>query len=154
MKNNVVFVQLNPHACRTYLFHADGVKEAVLVDPVLEHVPDYVERLKQDGLRLTHVVDTHTHADHISGGPSLKDRRGCEYVMHTSAPAHCVSLFVRDRQQLELAGVRVADNDGPGFEMIEAARTQPASTEPMSAHRSRGSSDAFGSSGISSGIRE
>ena len=44
----------------------------MLVDPVLEHVPEYIDRLMKDELRLTHVIDTHTHADHISGGPSLK----------------------------------------------------------------------------------
>ncbi len=114
MKSDIEFIQLNPHACRTYLFRARGIEEAVLVDPVLEHVPEYVERLKDEGLRLTHVIDTHTHADHISGGPSLKDRTGCEYVMHTSAPAHCVSLFVTDRQQLELAGIPVEILHTPG----------------------------------------
>ena len=61
-----------PARLSNYLFRARGSKEAVLVDPVLEHVPEYIDRLMKDELRLTHVIDTHTHADHISGGPSLK----------------------------------------------------------------------------------
>lgn len=43
-------------------------RETILVDPVLEHAEDYLKTLDQRKLTLTHVIDTHTHADHISGG--------------------------------------------------------------------------------------
>ncbi|MCI0400750.1 MAG: MBL fold metallo-hydrolase, partial [Gammaproteobacteria bacterium] len=62
----IVFRQLNPHACRTYLVGTKGASEVVLIDPVLEHVKEYLELLDKEKLKLTHVIDTHTHADHIS----------------------------------------------------------------------------------------
>lgn len=88
--------QLNPHACRTYLLGVESAAEVLLVDPVLEHVGDYLELLERENRRLTHVIDTHTHADHISGAAALRDEIGCEYVMHTRAPARCVSVRVAD----------------------------------------------------------
>ncbi len=88
--------QLNPHACRTYLLGAVGAVEVVLVDPVLEHVSDYLALFVREHLKVTHVIDTHTHADHISGAAALRDETGCEYVMHTRAPARCVSVRVAD----------------------------------------------------------
>jgi glyoxylase-like metal-dependent hydrolase (beta-lactamase superfamily II)/rhodanese-related sulfurtransferase len=72
------------------------VEEVLLVDPVLEHVGGYLELLERENLRLTQVIDTHTHADHISGAAALRDETGCAYVMHTRAPARCVSVRVAD----------------------------------------------------------
>jgi glyoxylase-like metal-dependent hydrolase (beta-lactamase superfamily II) len=65
--------QLNPHACKTYMVGLEGTTDVVLIDPVIEHVNDYVDLLKDRGLTLNMVIDTHTHADHIYGGASLKD---------------------------------------------------------------------------------
>src|SRR5215831_76293 len=73
-KDRMIFTQLNPGSCRTYLIADEKSREAVLVDPVLEHVQDYIKTIEQQKLTLTHVIDTHTHADHISGGASLKDQ--------------------------------------------------------------------------------
>jgi len=109
-----IFRQLNPHACRTYLTGTKGSPEAVLVDPVLEHVNDYLELLDREKLKLTHVIDTHTHADHLSGGAALKDRTDCEYVMHTKAPAHCAGFRISDGSELHLGGVPVKVMHTPG----------------------------------------
>ena len=100
----MTFEQLNPHYCRTYLItHEDA---AVLVDPVIDHFSDYLKLLESRSLRLTHVIDTHTHADHISAGSALRDATDCEYVMHQNAPAGCVSVRVKDGDVLTLGGVR------------------------------------------------
>ncbi len=111
---NVTLEQLNPGPCRTYVLGQEGISEVALVDPVLEHVDDYIRMLEERRLTLTHVIDTHTHADHISGGPSLKDRTECEYVMHTSAPAHCVSYRVADEAKLFVAGIPIRVLHTPG----------------------------------------
>lgn len=108
----MTFEQLNPASCWTYLI-AHG-NEAVLVDPVIDHVSDYLELLEKRQLILTHIVDTHTHADHISAGPSLKDATDCAYVMHEKAPPKCVTQHVHDGDSLILAGQQVKVIETPG----------------------------------------
>ena len=88
--------QLNPHACKTYLIGMDGSQEAVLIDPVMEHVNDYVRLLEERKIVLTMVIETHTHADHISGGAALKDMLNCEYAMFEKAFSQCASLKLAD----------------------------------------------------------
>jgi len=107
------FEQLNPAACRTYLLNDDN-NNAVLIDPVIDHVSDYLNLLKNRNLTLTHVVDTHTHADHISAGPSLRDATDCDYVMHPLAPAKCVTVRVKDGDELVLAGRKAKVMETPG----------------------------------------
>ena len=108
----MIFEQLNPHYCRTYLIATED--SAVLVDPVIDYFNDYLDLLKNRKLRLTHVIDTHTHADHISAGSSLRDITDCEYVMHENAPAGCVSVRVRDGDVLTLNGIRFDVVSTPG----------------------------------------
>lgn len=108
------FDQLNPGACRTYVIGRRNSKEAALVDPVLDRLEDYIVYLKKERLKLVAVLDTHTHADHISAGPALRDLTGCPYIMHESAPAGCVTERLKDGQTFELAGVAVRAIHAPG----------------------------------------
>jgi len=108
----MTFEQLNPASCWTYLITEAG--EAVIVDPVIDHVSDYLTLLKDRDLRLTHVVETHTHADHISAGPSLRDATDCAYIMQASASPKCVTQKVKDGDILTLAGQEVKVLETPG----------------------------------------
>lgn len=110
----MLFQQLNPHACRTYLIGDEKSHEATLIDPVLEHVEDYLTHLDQRKLTLTHAIDTHTHADHISGGAALKDQTGCQYVMHRKAPARCVTFHLTDGFELRFGNIPVKVMGTPG----------------------------------------
>jgi glyoxylase-like metal-dependent hydrolase (beta-lactamase superfamily II)/rhodanese-related sulfurtransferase len=110
----MLFQQLNPHACRTYLAGRQGSSEVILIDPVLEHVDEYMELLDKKKLNLTHVIDTHTHADHISAGAVLKDLTGCGYVMHTKAPAHCVTFRLIDGFECHFGEIPVKVMHTPG----------------------------------------
>jgi sulfur dioxygenase len=94
--------QLNPNACLTYLIIREGSNKAAIVDPVLEHLEDYTDLLKREGLDLEYIVDTHTHADHISCGPALKDVTGAKYLMHGDAPAKCVDTKITEETEMEL----------------------------------------------------
>lgn len=111
---NLSFRQLNPHSCRTYLIGEEGSGDVVIVDPVLEHVNEYVELLKKERLKLTHAIDTHTHADHISGGSSLRDLTDCDYVMHTQAPVKCATQRIRDGSELSFISTPVKVMHTPG----------------------------------------
>ena len=88
--------QVNPHACKTYMLRPEGSKEIVLIDPVLDHVKEYADMIKNKGLMLSLVLDTHTHADHISGGASLKDLFDCAYAMHMNSPVKCAAFRLTD----------------------------------------------------------
>ncbi len=96
--------QLNPHSCRSYLIGVEGKNEVMLIDPILEHQRSYLDLLEKRGCRLTHVVDTHTHADHISGAAALKDATDCDYIMHANAPAMCANFRVADGFEWDYAG--------------------------------------------------
>ncbi|MEK6548850.1 MAG: rhodanese-like domain-containing protein [Nitrospirota bacterium] len=121
----MIFTQLNPGACRTYLIADEKSRESVLVDPVLEHVQDYLKTIAQQKLALTHVIDTHTHADHISGGAALKDQTGCEYVMHANAPARCVTIHLTDGFECHLGNVPVKVMSVPGHTKDSVALVLP-----------------------------
>ena len=89
----MIFSQLNHASCKTYLIGTDSSK-IILIDPVLEHVNEYIDYLEKNNLTLKIIIDTHSHADHISGAASLKDRTDCEYVMHENAPSKCVAVII------------------------------------------------------------
>lgn len=111
---SLTFRQLNPHACRSYLVRLENEPECVVIDPVLDHVQDYVDRLHKDGLELVLAVDTHTHADHISGCAALRDLTGCDYLMHIKSAARCANHRVRDGDTFHLFGEPVKIMHTPG----------------------------------------
>ena len=82
---DITYDVLNDSSCRTYIIYNEQSKEAIFIDPVMDFVDSSMRYLDLTGLTLTHVIDTHTHADHISGSTALKQRTGCEYVMHRSS---------------------------------------------------------------------
>ena len=61
----------------TYLIASAKGREAIIIDPVLENVEDYISTLKQLDLKLVKVIDTHIHADHITGASKLKQATKC-----------------------------------------------------------------------------
>src|SRR5207247_3017157 len=113
-KRQMIFEQLNPGACRTYLIGCEEARQAALVDPVLEHVDDYVRLLEKERWKLAYIVDTHTHADHISGGPALCDHRHASYVMHTLARPHCPTQRVNEGDSLRFGTVSLKMLYTPG----------------------------------------
>jgi len=97
--------QLNPHACKTYLLGIEGSNEVAFIDPVIDHINDYGKLVKKRHLRVSKIIETHTHADHISGAASLKDVFDCDYVMHLQAPAICANFRVSDNMQWLFLGM-------------------------------------------------
>jgi sulfur dioxygenase len=92
----VLFRQLNPHACKTYLIGIDGSPDIALIDPVVDHVSEYLDMIEKEGRLLALVIDTHTHADHISGAAAMKDATGCSYLMHETGRPKCADFRVPD----------------------------------------------------------
>lgn len=110
----MIFTQLNPGPCRTYLVASETTREAAIVDPVIDRVEEYMKQLEQDHWHLAYVIDTHTHADHISGGPVLCDHLQVPYVMHDLARQHCPSHRVKDGEQLRLSDIIITCQHTPG----------------------------------------
>lgn len=104
--------QLNEGAaCRSYLLADPESREAVIIDPVLERVEPHVEALRRDGLRLLLAIDTHLHADHLSGARALALRTGARTA---GAPAQSVDLPLFEGDLLRLGRHRVEVLATPG----------------------------------------
>lgn len=88
--------------CRTHLVVAERTREAVLVDPLLTRVDADLAVLRERGLTLRWVVDTHTHADHLSAGSLLMKKSDAGYLMHDSTRVTTVTRRVSDGEELGL----------------------------------------------------
>lgn len=110
----MILKQLNPHGCKTYLLRENNSKEIILVDPVIDHVKDYIDMLYKDDMKLAYVIDTHTHADHISGSAALMDRTDCQYIMHQIAPAKCPGYRVKEGDLVQFGNIKIDIIETPG----------------------------------------
>src|SRR5262249_2323114 len=99
---------------RSYLVSCPRSREALLVDPLAEDVDRVLQKIERDGLKLRLVVDTHTHADHLSGGAEMAKRAGGPYAAHESAGSPAVTERLRDGQTLAIGDVRVEVMHTPG----------------------------------------
>jgi sulfur dioxygenase len=98
----------------TYLLASARGREALLIDPVKEQVPQYLAAIEALELKLVHAIDTHTHADHITGLGDLRDATGCVTLMGEFTKAACVSQNVRDGEPVQLDGVTLQALYTPG----------------------------------------
>lgn len=98
----------------TYLLAASEGTEAILIDPVLDKVDRYLQLLEELDLRLLKVVDTHVHADHITGMGALRDRTQCVTIMGEQSKVNVVSQRVSDGDIISVGGVRLKSIYTPG----------------------------------------
>ena len=89
----------------SYLLASRPGGEALIIDPVLERVDRYIQLLNELDLRLVKAVDTHLHADHITGIGALRDRAHCITVMGEQSKADIVSMRLSDGERLVVEGV-------------------------------------------------
>ena len=98
----------------TYLLGGRAGGEALVIDPVQEQVERYLTLLDELELTLAKVVDTHVHADHISGMAELRDRTKCVTVMGRETPVDVVSMRVGDGDPVTVEGVSLRALHTPG----------------------------------------
>ncbi|MFZ0606749.1 MAG: MBL fold metallo-hydrolase [Xanthobacteraceae bacterium] len=91
----------------TYLLASRPGGEALIIDPVLEKVDRYLQLIRELDLRLVKAVDTHLHADHITGLGALRDRTHCITVMGDNTKADVVSMRVAEGDRVEIEGLRL-----------------------------------------------
>ena len=98
----------------TYLISSGHGREALIIDPVLEKTDQYINLVNQLDLRLVKVIDTHIHADHISGLAELRDKTKCITVMGENAPADVVSMNVKDNEKISIENIELTALYTPG----------------------------------------
>ena len=98
----------------TYLIASNKGREALIIDPVLENVDQYIKLLKELDLKLVKVIDTHIHADHISGIAKLRDKTNCVTVMGDQTPANVVAMHVADEEKILIDGLELQAIYTPG----------------------------------------
>ena len=98
----------------TYLLASRHGGEALIIDPVLERVDRYIQLLKELDLRLVKAVDTHLHADHITGLEALAERTRCITVMGEQTKADVVSIRVSDGDRVGIEGLSLEALYTPG----------------------------------------
>ena len=98
----------------TYLISSGRGREALIIDPVLEHVDNYINTLNKLNLKLVKVIDTHIHADHITGMSELKNKTNCETIMGDKTPAEIVSIKVKDQEFLTIDKIKLKAIYTPG----------------------------------------
>ena len=98
----------------TYLISSGPGREAIIIDPVLEHVDSYINLLNKLNLKLVKVIDTHIHADHITGMSELKKQTDCETVMGEKTPADVVTIKLKDQEKISIDNIKIKAVYTPG----------------------------------------
>ena len=80
----------------TYLIASAKGREALIIDPVLENIEEYIKLLNKLDLKLVKVIDTHIHADHITAASKLKNKTNCTTIMGEHTPSNAVEIKVKD----------------------------------------------------------
>ena len=112
----MIFRQLFDSASSTYsyLVASRHGGEALIIDPVLEKVDRYLQLLRELDLHLVKSVDTHLHADHMTGSAALRDRTHCITVMGEQTKADIVSMRVAEGDKIEIEGLSLEVLYTPG----------------------------------------
>ena len=98
----------------TYIIASAKGREAVIIDPVLENVENYIGLLKDLDLKLVKVIDTHIHADHVTGASKLKQSTNCTTIMGEHTPADMVEIKVKDNELINVDDLKIRSIYTPG----------------------------------------
>ena len=98
----------------TYLIASAKGREDVIIDPVIDNVDDYIQLLKDLDLKLVKVIDTHIHADHVTGASKLKQATNCTTLMGEHTPAYAVEIKVKDNELINIDGLNIRSIYTPG----------------------------------------
>lgn len=134
----------------TYVLASGPGREAVIIDPVKEHLSQYLQLIAELNLKLVIAIDTHTHADHITALGSLRDASGCTTVMGMHTKAECVSYRVADGEVLDSDGISLRAMFTPGHTnesfsfVLDRPHTQAVFTGDVLLIRGSGRTDLQG----------
>ena len=113
---NMIFEQLfdQKSSTYTYIIASGEGREALIIDPVIEHSDEYSTILNNLDLKLVKVIDTHIHADHISALNELNKRTNCIRVMGEKSKSEVIDLRIKDGEKIKVEEVELQAIYTPG----------------------------------------
>ena len=98
----------------TYIISSGKGREALIIDPVIESTDKYIKVLKNLDLKLVKVIDTHIHADHISGLNELSKRTKCTKIMGEKSSSEVLDIRVKDNEKIKIENIELISMYTPG----------------------------------------
>ena len=112
----MIFEQLfdNKSSTYTYVISSGEGREALIIDPVIEHTEEYLKILEKLKLKLVKVIDTHIHADHITGLNELSKRTNCTKIMGEQSKSEVVDIKIKEDDKIEIDKIEIKAIYTPG----------------------------------------
>ena len=112
----MIFKQLfdNKSSTYTYIISSGKGREALIIDPVIENTSEYLKVLKILDLKLVKVIDTHIHADHISGLNELNKKTNCSKIMGEHSTSEVLDIRVKDNEKIKIENIELKSIYTPG----------------------------------------
>ena len=112
----MIFKQLfeNKSSTYTYIISSGKGREALIIDPVIEKTQEYLNVLKNLDLKLVKVIDTHIHADHISGLNELAKQTSCSKIMGEHSASEVIDIKVKDNEKIKIENIELISMHTPG----------------------------------------
>ena len=112
----MIFEQLfdNKSSTYTYIISSGKGREALIIDPVIENTDKYIKVLTNLDLKLIKVIDTHIHADHISGLNELSKRTKCSKIMGEQSSSEVLDIRVKDNEKIKIENIELISMHTPG----------------------------------------
>tara|TARA_B100001123_G_scaffold395248_1_gene476665 strand:+ start:18 stop:710 length:693 start_codon:yes stop_codon:yes gene_type:complete len=98
----------------TYIIASGKGREALIIDPVIENTDEYIKVLEKLKLKLVKVIDTHIHADHISGLNELNKRTDCTRIMGERSKSEVIDLKIKDNEKINVENIELRAIYTPG----------------------------------------
>ena len=98
----------------TYIISSGKGREALIIDPVIENTEEYIKVLKNLDLKLVKVIDTHIHADHITGLNELNKRTNCTRIMGEKSKSEVIDLRIKDNEKINIENIELKAIYTPG----------------------------------------
>lgn len=110
----MIFEQVASGGCRSYVVGCEQSCTAALIDPELSQINRYLGIAAHHGVRITHLIDSHTHADHFSATRELANRLRVPIAMHQANPAPFVDMRMGDGESIAVGQLRIHVMHTPG----------------------------------------
>jgi|TARA_B110000211_G_scaffold164339_1_gene185540 sulfur dioxygenase len=98
----------------TYIISSGKGREALIIDPVIEKTHEYLKILKNLELKLVKVIDTHIHADHVTGLSELNKETDCTRIMGETTPSEVIDIKVKDDEKIKIEDIELTSIYTPG----------------------------------------